>query len=120
MYRIYKNLHKDCFSIQAKIPGKGWRVVDYAKSLSLSNVTFRVYEAGRQRVIRTGKKNVHAFVLADSYERPDTSWEAQGCDVKVRYNPKLAHVFLAGDTEVRRAARAHLTDGAMYVSEDWS
>ena len=36
------------------------RVVKHASSVILTNVTFKVSEAGRQRVLRDKQKNVHA------------------------------------------------------------
>jgi len=57
---IYRNLHKKCFSIRHK--GK---VVDYlydSEELILQDVKFAVQPAGRERVRREKKKNVHAFV----------------------------------------------------------
>jgi hypothetical protein len=42
-------------------PRKG-RVIDIVDGALLQNVTFKVSEKGRQRVIREKAKNVHAFV----------------------------------------------------------
>jgi hypothetical protein len=42
-------------------PKKG-RVLDIVDGALLKNATFKVSEAGRQRVIRDKAKNVHAFV----------------------------------------------------------
>ena len=57
---IYRNLHKKCFSIR-----QNGKVVDYLsddQELHLTNVKFRVQPAGRERVRREKKKNVHAYV----------------------------------------------------------
>ena len=57
---VYRNLHKNCFSVRHK--GK---VVDYLyddEQLALTNVKFVVQPAGRAKVLRENKKNVHAFV----------------------------------------------------------
>jgi len=62
--RVYFNLHKKKLSVQQKT-AKGWRVWTHADKISLENVTFKVSEAGRQRVLRERKKNVHAFVEGD-------------------------------------------------------
>ena len=56
--QIYKNLHNGMWSIRC-IRSK--LVIAHASYAVLSDVTFKVSEAGRQRVIREGKKNVHAF-----------------------------------------------------------
>jgi hypothetical protein len=64
-YRVYYNLHKHCYSVQAWDADKsGWRLYKHLDSLACSGVTFKVYEAGRQKVLKEQKKNVHAFILA--------------------------------------------------------
>lgn len=60
LVRVYWNLHKNCWSIQHK--GK---VVEHANSILLKNVRFSVSEAGRQRVLREKRKNVHAFAKGE-------------------------------------------------------
>ena len=59
----YLNLHKTGFlSVRAaEGPDKG-RVVGHVSAIELEGCTFRVSEAGRQRVIRDRCKNVHATV----------------------------------------------------------
>jgi hypothetical protein len=64
--RAYWNLHRKMYSIQARFVDE-WRVVGYASELTLRYVTFKVSQAGRQRVLRTGVKNVHAYVLGALY-----------------------------------------------------
>ena len=57
---IYRNLHKKCFSIR-----HNGKVIDYLyddQELHLIDVKFRVQPAGRERVRRENKKNVHAYV----------------------------------------------------------
>jgi len=57
---VYRNLHKNCFSIR-----QNGKVVDYLyydRELHLTDVEFRVQPAGRERVRREKKKNVHAYV----------------------------------------------------------
>lgn len=60
---VYLNLHKTGFlSVRAaEGPDKG-RVVGHVSAIELEGCTFRVSEAGRQRVIRERAKNVHATV----------------------------------------------------------
>lgn len=59
--RVYFNLHRKQLSVQSKTD-KGWRVWLHANKVTLEDVEFKVSEAGRQRVLREKKKNVHAFV----------------------------------------------------------
>lgn len=64
-YRIYRNLHKRCWSIQHRT-SRGWRLYQHLDSLKALGCTTRVYEAGRQRVLATKKKNVHAYIYAEN------------------------------------------------------
>jgi hypothetical protein len=58
LVEVYWNLHRECFSVRTK-----GRVVAHAARLKLTNVTFKVSEAGRARVLREQRKNVHAFIV---------------------------------------------------------
>jgi len=55
--KVYYNLHKHLFSVQQE-----GLVVLHTEALKLVNVHFQVSEAGRQRVLAEGRKNVHAYV----------------------------------------------------------
>lgn len=55
---IYKNLHNGLFSVK-----QGGLVVAHIESVLLANVTFKVNDGGRERVIKEQKKNVHAFIV---------------------------------------------------------
>ena len=72
------------------------RVSSYATTLDLKDCRFRVSQAGRKRVVETGKKNVHAFVMGDvtKHTFPDerVNW------VRVRYNPYSMDNFIRTDT----------------------
>ena len=59
----YYNLHLKCFSIKALEGPKKGRVVAHSDKVLLFDGTFKVSEAGRQRVLRERKKNVHAGVV---------------------------------------------------------
>jgi hypothetical protein len=60
-YFVYWNLKRDCYSVRFK--GK---VIGHYTSLVAANVRFKVSERGRQRVLAEQRKNVHAFVVADT------------------------------------------------------
>lgn len=86
--RIYYNLLKRCLSVQKKLD-KGWRVRSYKEIVYLEDVKFKVSEAGRQRVLREKKKNVHAFL-----EGKETFFD---CDIgettRIYYNPYKSKYF---------------------------
>ncbi len=56
---VYFNLHKGIFSIRDMRTGF---VVGHAPRVWMYHCSFKVSEAGRQRVLESGRKNVHAFV----------------------------------------------------------
>ena len=59
---IYYNLHRSCWSVAAlEGPHKGL-VIGYCQSALVAGARFTVSLAGNARVIREGRKNVHAFV----------------------------------------------------------
>ena len=92
--RCYYNLHKKCFSVLHKT-SKGWRLFCHEKNLMLHNVTFKVYEAGRQRVIKEKKKNVHAFIEGTWFGNPvdlDPCYESP--ERKISYNPYKGSMFV--------------------------
>lgn len=76
---VYYNLHKKCWSIRHK--GK---VIQHADQVYLKDVKFKVSEAGRQRVLKEKRKNVHAGVegLLISFNR-----FKKGFHIPVSYNP---------------------------------
>lgn len=57
---IYWNFHKRVFSVKYK-----GRVIAHASRFVACRAEFRVSEAGRQRVLAEGRKNVHAGIVCD-------------------------------------------------------
>jgi len=60
---IYFNLHKRVFSVRHK-----GRVIEHVKSAIVRRPKFVVQAAGRAKVLREKKKNVHAFVRGEWLE----------------------------------------------------
>ena len=59
---VYFNLHKKVWSVKAlEGPNKG-KVIEHTTNINIANAKFKVSEAGRQRVLKEKKKNVHAGV----------------------------------------------------------
>lgn len=86
--RVYRNLHKKCLSVQAKVNGR-WKVIDHVHVIALVDVSFKVSQAGRDRVLREKRKNVHAFVVGTVATFPIA---LQGR--KVSYNPYRGDTFI--------------------------
>lgn len=57
--KVYFNLHKKTWSIKDKSTGL---VIGYANYVPMKDCVFKVSEAGRQRVLKEKRKNVHAYV----------------------------------------------------------
>ena len=89
-------------------------VIGHADEALMTDVTFTVSEAGRQRVIATGQRNVHAYAVGTVIEFPD---DLILFDTVVHYDPYQAGYFY-DDTgqSVPGVAIAHLDpNGRMYA-----
>lgn len=83
MVRTYFNLHKHLFSVQEKVNGS-WKVTRHVNFLVLKDVKFKVSEAGRQRVLREGRKNVHGYVYGEELTEYNIDEEAH---INIFYDP---------------------------------
>lgn len=81
---VYRNLHNGLLSVR---DAKTKKVIGHAHAVQLSNVTLRVSEAGRQRAVREGRRNVHAFAVGTETDGLTASGE------RVTYNPFRAPHF---------------------------
>ncbi len=95
--KVYRNTHKKCWSIKEK----GKRVWHCQSAMMLSCL-FKVSEAGRLRVMNTGRKNVHAYVVGNLIEidNPPYLIEVNKAMTfnQVRYNPYICKDFYIGDS----------------------
>lgn len=94
--RVYRNLHKNCWSIRACEGPKRGRLLGHAPALDLTNCRLIVSQKGRERVLRDGKRNVHAFIEGE-YQSVFSSRKIRRyyrtCLGLVRYNPFRASTF---------------------------
>ena len=94
---VYWNLHSNTFSIKSLSTG---RVIGHADYVQLTKATGRVSQAGRERVLREGRKNVHAGIVG-TLAGTDTVVPAAGVGEAITYNPKQYARFVFVDrTEV--------------------
>jgi hypothetical protein len=89
---VYRNLHKKCYSVKSLKTG---RVIAHVDSIDLVNFSFRVSKAGRERVLREKRKNVHAGVVG--YVSCPVN-KAYSTDVT--YNPYKYNSFVLKNNEV--------------------
>ena len=96
---VYYNLHRKCLSMRVK-----GVVVDHPHAVVLKNVKFRVQPAGRAKVLKEKRKNVHAFVCGQLVETygPTIPWgggkKIFSTDFQVVYNPYKYKTFIKKDT----------------------
>ena len=86
--KVYKNLARGCYSIQ-----QGGIVRCHAKRLGMYDCQLRVSEAGRQRVLRDKRKNVHAFVVG----KLSSLVRSSSYSTTLRYNPYESGSFIASN-----------------------
>ena len=119
---VYRNLHKNCFSVRRK--GK---VIGYIEDsgihtrdveVYLTNVKFVVQPAGRRRVLKERRKNVHAFVRGTV--TPFGGLQRKGlrrkCRRKVTYNPYKMDTFQdENGNAIYEAENVIISKGVVYV-----
>jgi len=103
---VYFNLHKQLFSVRSCKIG---RVIAHTTHVHLDSPVFIVRQSGRKRVLREGKKNVHAFVRGETAYFTDFDPDYLDYTL-VAYNPYKFDTFVdVIDTRpVRTAKRAVL------------
>lgn len=93
--RVYWNLHKNVWSIMKK-----GIVIEHRDVLTLINVRFIVSQAGRIRVLKEKKKNVHAF--AEGIIMEDAVMEKKD---QITYNPyKFPYFYYKNDESIALVA----------------
>jgi hypothetical protein len=119
--QVYYNLHKKCLSIRHK--GK---VIEHAQEVTLTDARFHVQQAGRERVLKQKRKNVHAYIsgkLKESFwfiQSPKYIWTAKQ---RVTYNPYKYKSFVDKETlePVASAEVVHISGKRITAGDfDWS
>jgi hypothetical protein len=119
---VYKNIRTGRYSVKALEGKRKGRVIARRASLELTDCEFRVSEAGRQRVLREGRKSVHAGVVGNyDLRQTVTSYGTQDA-FKVAYNPYFRGYFWRLDrlcpVPVRKASRVVLDRGGVFAYEN--
>lgn len=116
---IYRNLHKNCWSVRSREPSQKYGlVIGHATRIGLKDAKFVVSQAGRNRVLKDKRKNVHAvvrgYLIYSNYKgstnkewlnRPFDMWfnyqaRAENNTMKrITYNPYKKSTFFWTDTE---------------------
>ena len=111
---VYYNLHKHVWSIKALEGAQKGRVIAHSPTVLLQNAQGKVSEAGRQRVLREKRKNVHAGIVGTLVHR-----EVEGYfpGLQVTYNPYKYDSFVYDGFTVPYTGSqfAYLTHKKVYV-----
>ena len=93
---VYKNLHKDCWSIK-----QDGLVKAHTDNVTLYNVMMKVNQRGRERTIREQRKNVHAGISGYlSAKFFSDVWDDISEDelIEITYNPYKHETFVQVET----------------------
>ena len=119
---IYRNLHKNCLSVQSRERVDYGKVIAYCKSIFVKRPKFIVREKGRLKVLEEGRKNVHAFIVGECSSLKLWSWLKDikmggNPTTKVFYNPYKYSTFVDKDGNPVHKARAVLVN-TNYIQAD--
>jgi hypothetical protein len=109
--RVYRNLNNGMISV---MDTKG-QVIAHVAQIALINAKFVVRQAGRERVLKNKKKNVHAFVVGNFWFKHNKVFNLLG-DI-VKYNPYKYSSFVKEDETPIYVAGLAVIDktGKIYV-----
>ena len=89
--RVHFNLHRKDFSV---VDPATRRVIANVPDITLQDVTFKVSEKGRQRVLKAKVRSVHAYALGAAYHGPRLDIADL---VQCTYNPyRAGHFHIVG------------------------
>jgi len=108
---VYFNLRKKCWSV---MDWKSKLVVDHCHEISLDNPVFKVSQAGRDRVRKEKRKNVHAGVLGYRTLSPDSH---SNLTSRVTYNPYTHDTFVVEEeqTPIKDSCSVYMNRGKVFI-----
>jgi thiamine kinase-like enzyme len=112
LVEVYRNLHKHCWSIRDKRTKK---VIRHLQEVTLEGAIFVVREAGRKRVLKEKRKNVHAWVTGTLVSNRAVR-ARKGREIT--YNPYLYNSFVLSKSKakVKSSPLVKLTkDGRVFI-----
>jgi len=121
---VYWNIRRGLWSIKDIEPGSTayGKVIDRSPTVLLRDVQGKVSEAGRQRVLRERRKNVHAGIVGTLYDYRQANDIAKACwgvGDRITYNPYKYERFVhtVDESPFEGSDYALLTaDRAVYVA----
>lgn len=105
---VYYNLHRKLWSVKALEGENKGRVIAHERSVLLADATGKVSQAGRERVLREKRKNVHAGIVGEliatgpkaSLGVAETIHGERAIWNKITYNPYRYSSFVFTTSEV--------------------
>jgi hypothetical protein len=97
---VYRNLRSGLWSIRVN-----GIVVCHTDYIVLKGVEFKVGKAGRQKVLDTRQKNVHAFVTGHVTRAELPAWTWTAPQREARYNPYKYASFVDSDEKPVASAK---------------
>jgi len=94
---VYYNLHRHLWSIKALEGAHKGRVIGYSHTVLLQDAVGKVSQAGRRRVLREKRKNVHAGIVGTLVHMEGEGY-FPGLN-EITYNPYKYDSFVDKDTE---------------------
>jgi hypothetical protein len=119
---VYWNLHKKCWSLRAASGPFRGKVCYHARGFIITDAIYKVSEAGRQRVLRERKKNVHAGIQGtlESFTpiSDNKSIVPQDDMVTVSYNPYRGPYFyqVVSGEKITQSSKVCATDRVVYAT----
>lgn len=114
---VYRNRTKGCWSLR-----KSGKVIGHTDKVYLVNAELRVQPGGWERWLRTGDRNVHAYIAGDLYRGEDPG-PIEGRPVNCRrafYNLNMGEFQLSATGErITESEFVHLdTHGGLWVKDN--
>ena len=117
---VYRNLHKKTWSIRDRRTG---RLLGHTDNVIIIDAKFIVQPAGRQRVLREQRKNVHAFIRGKMLDSIYAFMATNPlCNAQVTYDPYYTdHFYQIGTKEaVKEASFVTLNTKGAFIPKDSS
>lgn len=119
--KVYRNLNRPgLFSLMGADGSVRGKVLGYAPSVHLIDVTFVVSQASRLRVLSSGTRNVHAFAVGRLLQTRALWLTPSSKHQVVTYSPFLSgHFFERGheSTPVTQASACWLEGANAYIDK---
>ena len=112
---LYYNLHKECWSVQSREKPDYGKVIAHVDEALLFDAKYVVRQTGRNKVLKEGRKNVHAFVVGTWI--PFEIISSLQMKLKhVKYNPYKHSEFQCCEKDIKHSSYTYFTQGRQCYS----